>query len=135
MKFASEIENFKRKLEIFKRSSEIDFFQDSGPLGMENPRTVKVAQKYLVDVSDSFLFFPFWGRGGESEASGGRGLLKITERGGVSPGEGGGGPRGRGAGRVSAGNWGAKFFFFAAEIPAKSRSKVGFGHPRKEGQN
>ena len=33
LKFSSEIENFKRKLEIFKRSSEIDFFQDSGPLG------------------------------------------------------------------------------------------------------
>ena len=33
LKFSTEIENFKRKLEIFKRSSEIDFFQDSGPLG------------------------------------------------------------------------------------------------------
>ena len=33
LKFSSEIENFKRKLEIFKRSSEIGFFQDSGPLG------------------------------------------------------------------------------------------------------
>ena len=31
---SSEIVNFKRKLEIFKRSSEIDFFQDSGPLEM-----------------------------------------------------------------------------------------------------
>ena len=33
LKFSSEIENFKRKLEVFKRSSEIGFFQDSGPLG------------------------------------------------------------------------------------------------------
>ena len=33
LKFSSEIENFKRKLEIFKRSSEIGFFQDSGPPG------------------------------------------------------------------------------------------------------
>ena len=33
LKFSSEIEHFKRNLEIFKRSSEIDFFQDSGPLG------------------------------------------------------------------------------------------------------
>ena len=33
LKISSEIEIFKRKLEIFKRSSEIGFFQDSGPLG------------------------------------------------------------------------------------------------------
>ena len=33
LKISSEIEVFKRKLGIFKRSSEIDFFQDSGPLG------------------------------------------------------------------------------------------------------
>ena len=33
LKFSSAIENFKRNLEIFKRSSEIVFFQDSGPLG------------------------------------------------------------------------------------------------------
>ena len=33
LKFSSDIENFKRKLEIFKRSSEIGFFQDLGPLG------------------------------------------------------------------------------------------------------
>ena len=38
LKFSSEIENFKRKLEIFKRSSEIGFFQDSGPLGNASKR-------------------------------------------------------------------------------------------------
>ena len=33
MRFSSEIENFKRKLEDSKRSSEILFFQDLGALG------------------------------------------------------------------------------------------------------
>ena len=33
LKFSSEIENFKRKLEIFKRSSEIDYFSRFGPSG------------------------------------------------------------------------------------------------------
>ena len=44
LKFSSEIENFKRKLEIFKRSSEIDLFSRFGPPG-------------FVSATDPPLFF------------------------------------------------------------------------------
>ena len=46
LKFSSENENFKRKLEIFKRSSEIDFFQDSGPLGFPTILRLEFAEEF-----------------------------------------------------------------------------------------
>ena len=86
-----------------------------------------VAVFSLVDVSDIFYFFSARG-GGEGRVRGaGRAgvdfLLKIPEGGGGGfP----GGRGGRGAGRVSAANWGmgggAKFFFFGAEMSTKFRS-------------
>ena len=77
---------------------------------------------FLVDVSDIFYFF----RSGEGRGVRGAGrgqvgffflMQKSQEGGGVSP----GGGRGRGAGRVSEGNWrgGGQIFFFTAEIPTK----------------
>ena len=50
LKFSSEIANFKRKLEIFKRSSEIDFFQDSGPLGCPKVLKEESAKSDLVSL-------------------------------------------------------------------------------------
>ena len=61
---------------------------------------------FLVDVSDIFNFFCSGRRKGESEASGGGGSIFIENPrrgGGIFSREGG---RGRGAGRVSAANWG-----------------------------
>ena len=53
LKFSSEIENFKRKLELFKRSSEIYFFQDSGPRGLRTPETSQHSElhEYVRDKS------------------------------------------------------------------------------------
>ena len=67
MTFSSEIENFKRKLEIFKRSSEIGFFQDSGPLGIRKwPRSLFLRDGETT-TKIKFAFFEGAGVGGREE--------------------------------------------------------------------
>ena len=78
----------------------------------------KVAQKIkiLVDVSDIFYFFS---SGGGRVGRGGRSIfIEIPRRGG-------GFEEGRGAGKVSAANWGiwgggAKYFFSGPKCPPRN---------------
>ena len=51
LKFSSEIEYFKRKLKIFERSSEIDFFLDSGPLGSLRTREAQFSEDWQLACS------------------------------------------------------------------------------------
>ena len=77
----------------------------------------------MADVSDIFYFFSARGGGRGSPRPPGGGvvefLLKIPEGGGISR------RRGRGAGRVSAANWGfwggggAKYFFSGPKCPPR----------------